>query len=256
MAVARHHVLLSPGFLRGSWRQSGGKVGVAGGVQGAGVVPLGVVAEEWAESRVILKNVYFFQYTTFDNVYIFQHELSLGDSVARNRGCRERAGNNYVSYEVAPTFARGLIDVIHGDAFRRADWSRVRTTAFMHRMARGLCSPVNYAALADDLGISQPTARRRIDELREAFVLWPCHREDGLRPKLNAQAKTYFTDPVYARLVPGTLDAGGDHWRGHSATPLRGIAGTLDTSTPDPSALSEQQRFTNGATPDSLAILR
>ena len=113
MAVARHHVLLSPGFLRGSWRQSGGKVGVAGGVQGAGVVPLGVVAEEWAESRVILKNVYFFQYTTFDNVYIFQHELSLGDSVARNRGCRERAGNNYVSYEVAPTFARGLIDVIH-----------------------------------------------------------------------------------------------------------------------------------------------
>ena len=72
----------------------------------------------------------------------------------------------------------------------------------MHRMAKGLCSPVNYAALADDLGISQPTARRRIDELREAFVLWPCHREDGLRPKLNAQAKTYFTDPVYARLVP------------------------------------------------------
>ena len=67
-------------------------------------VPLGVVAEEWAESRVILKNVYFFQYTTFDNVYIFQHELSLGDSVARNRGCRERAGNDSVPYEVAPMF--------------------------------------------------------------------------------------------------------------------------------------------------------
>ena len=148
-------------------------------------------------------------------------------------------GNGSVPYEVAPTFVRGLIDVIHGDAFRRADWSRVQTTAFMHRMARGLCSPVNYAALADDLGISQPTARRRIDELREAFVLWPCHREDGLRPKLNAQAKTYFTDPVYARLVPGTPDAGGDHWRG--ATPLRGIAGALDASVPDPSALSEQQ---------------
>ena len=163
---------------------------------------------------------------------------SPGDSAMRNRGHRGRAGNGFVPYEASPPFVRGLIDVIHGDAFRRADWSRVQTTAFMHRMARGLCSPVNYAALADDLGISQPTARRRIDELREAFVLWPCHREDGLRPKLNAQAKTYFTDPVYARLVPGTPDAGGDRWRG--------IAGALDTSTPgmdtpDPSALSEQQ---------------
>ena len=95
MAVARHHVLLSLGSLRGSWRQPGGRVGVAGGVQGAvaGAVPLGVIAEEWAESRIILKNVYF-----------FQHELSLGDSVARDRGCRERAGNDSVPYEVAPTF--------------------------------------------------------------------------------------------------------------------------------------------------------
>ena len=31
-------------------------------------------------------------------------------------------------------------------------------------------------------------------------MLWPCHREDGLRPN---QAKLYFTDPVYARLAPG-----------------------------------------------------
>ena len=123
------------------------------------------------------------------------------------------------SREVSPTFVRGLIDVIHGDAFRRADWSRTRTVAFIHRMARGLCSPVNCAALADDVGVSQPTARRRIDELREAFVLWPCHREEGLRPKLNAQAKTYFTDPIHARLAPAAPDAG----------------------PPDASVLSEQQ---------------
>ena len=109
--------------------------------------------------------------------------------------------------EVAPAFVRSLIDVIHGDAFRRADWSRVQTIAFLERMANSLCSPLNYAAIADDLGVSQPTARRRIDDLREAFVLWPCHREDRLRPKLNAQAKAYFTDPVYARLGPGAPDA-------------------------------------------------
>ena len=88
-----------------------------------------------------------------------------------------------------------------------------------------------------------PGGRSRATAWRD-LVLWPCHREDGLRPKLNAQAKTYFTDPVYARLVPGTSDAGGDHWR--EETPLRGIAGTLDASTlgigtPDPSALSEKQ---------------
>ena len=61
---------------------------------------------------------------------------------------------------------------------------------------------------------------------------------------MNAQAKMYFTDPVYVRLVPGTPDAGGDRWCG--ATPLGGIAGALDASTlgigtPDSSALSEQQ---------------
>ena len=110
--------------------------------------------------------------------------------------------------EVAPAFVRSLIDVIHGDAFRRADWSRVRTAAFLDRMANGLCSPLNFAALADDLDISHSTARRRVDELREAFVLWPCHREDRMRPKLNAQAKTYFTDPVYARLGVGAPDVG------------------------------------------------
>ena len=168
---------------------------------------------------------------------------SPGGSVARNHERYGQTGGRSVPYEVAPPFVRGLIDVIHGDAFRRADWSRVQTTAFMHRMARGLCSPVSYVALADDLGISQPTARRRIDELREAFVLWPCHREDGLRPKLNAQAKIYFTDPVYARLAPGTPDAGGD--RRH------GIADALDANapgtgapgagTPSTEALSEQQ---------------
>ena len=41
-------------------------------------------------------------------------------------------------------------------------------------------------------------------------MLWPCHREDGLRPKLGAQAKLYFTDPVYAHLAP---DDGSDFAR-------------------------------------------
>ena len=30
--------------------------------------------------------------------------------------------------------------------------------------------------------------------------MWPCHRENDLRPALRAQEKTYFTDPIFTRL--------------------------------------------------------
>ena len=95
---------------------------------------------------------------------------------------------------------RALLDIVHGDAFRKADWSRTQTGALLQRIAAGLCSPANYAALADDLDVAQPTVRRRFAELREAFVVWPCHQEQRLRPKLNARCKFYFLDPIYARL--------------------------------------------------------
>ena len=108
--------------------------------------------------------------------------------------------------EVPPQFLRSLSDVIHGDAFRRADWSRPQTTALLARIAQGLCSPVNHTAMADDLALAQPTIRRRLEELRDAFVLWTCHREDRLRPQPNARAKVYFLDPAYAALGPSRPD--------------------------------------------------
>ena len=49
------------------------------------------------------------------------------------------------------------------------------------------------ASLADDMGVSQTAARSRLDDLREAFVVWPCYREKDLRPRLGAQYKLYFT---------------------------------------------------------------
>ena len=104
--------------------------------------------------------------------------------------------------EVPPHFLRSLLDVIHGDAFRRADWSRPQTTALLQRIAQALGSPVNHSAIADDLAFAQPTIRRRLEELRDAFVLWPCHREARLQPKVNAHAKLYFLDPAYAALSP------------------------------------------------------
>ena len=100
---------------------------------------------------------------------------------------------------------RSLVDVIHGDAFRRADWSQAQSTDLLRRLSANLCSPLNVASLANDVGVPQTSLKRRLDELREAFVVWPCYREDCLRPKLGAQPKLYFTDPIYARLTPDSV---------------------------------------------------
>ena len=102
--------------------------------------------------------------------------------------------------EVPPHFLRSLLDVIQGDAFRRANWSQVQTTALLQRLVQGLCSPVNYAAIADDLDLAQSSVRQRLENLRDTFALWPCHRENRLRVKLNARGKVYFLDSAYAHL--------------------------------------------------------
>ena len=119
-------------------------------------------------------------------------------------GFPSAVASHIASREEAAVLRTSLIDVIHGDAFRRADWSRAQTGDLLRRLAAGLCAPLNVASLANDVGISQTALKRRIDDLREAFVLWPCHREDSLRPKLGAQPKIYFTDPIHTRLAPGS----------------------------------------------------
>ena len=101
---------------------------------------------------------------------------------------------------IGRAFKRSLLDVIHGEAFGQSAWSRTQTDAFVRRLARGIASPTNRQDIATDTGTSGNTVRRRIDALRESFVVWPCHREDDLRPALRAQEKTYFTDPIYTRL--------------------------------------------------------
>ena len=97
---------------------------------------------------------------------------------------------------------QSLLDVIHGESFRKAAWSLTQTGAFVQRLSRGIASPTNCLDIATDIGTSAKTVRRRIDALRESFVVWPCHREHNLRPALRSQEKTYFTDPIYSRLSP------------------------------------------------------
>ena len=139
-----------------------------------------------------------------------EEPVGLRRSLAGLRPSKEHGRNTaremQPDYEPKPR-SRKLEDVIHGDAFRRAEWSRTQSTDLLRRLAVNLCTPLNVASLADDTGVGQATLKRRLDELREAFVVWPCYREDNLRPKLRAQPKLYFTDPIYARLAP---DAGYD----------------------------------------------
>ena len=103
-------------------------------------------------------------------------------------------------HEMSRVFKQSLLDVIHGEAFGQSAWSRTQTDAFVQRLAKGIASPTNSHDIATDTGTSGNTVRRRIDVLRESFVVWPCHREHDLRPALRAQEKTYFTDPIFTRL--------------------------------------------------------
>ena len=111
--------------------------------------------------------------------------------------------------EVSQALRASLLDVVHGDAFRNARWSRPQTAGLLRRLSTNLCSPLSVSSVADDTGISQTALKQRLDDLREAFVVWPCHREDNLQPKLGSQAKLYFIDPIYTRLVGGTEESFG-----------------------------------------------
>ncbi len=116
-------------------------------------------------------------------------------------GFPRAVADHLTSLVVDRTIEAELLRVISGDAFRRAQISDLQTNTLLRHLTGGLCSPFNVAHLAREIGVSQPTAQRRIDDLREAFVVWPVPRESDELPKLRAQPKLYLTDPIYTRLV-------------------------------------------------------
>lgn len=103
--------------------------------------------------------------------------------------------------DIDPSFTDTMWDVVYGDAIAGARFSAPQTATLLSRLSANLCSPLNVADLARDIDVTQPTAKERLSNLAESFLAWPCHREQGLTPKLNTQTKWYFTDPVLARLA-------------------------------------------------------
>lgn len=105
--------------------------------------------------------------------------------------------------DVDPSFIQTLFDIVYGDALKRANLTAAQVLHLLNELANGLASPLNMSGLARTIGVSgHGLASRRIQDLIENYVVWPCHKE-GLRsfPNLAAQSKFYFTDPLLARLA-------------------------------------------------------
>jgi predicted AAA+ superfamily ATPase len=94
-----------------------------------------------------------------------------------------------------------LWDVIHGDAFEGSGLTPTQTQAILRSITSSLSSLYSVEGLAAAVTVTHATAGARLDALRRAFIAFPVHREQGLAPRPQAQAKWYFTDPRLARLV-------------------------------------------------------
>lgn len=103
--------------------------------------------------------------------------------------------------DVDPGFLQAMWDVIYGGAINAERFSSPQTATMLAGLARNLCSPLNVSDLARDLDAGHGAAKSRLADLAETFLIWPCHREQGMLPKLSAQSKWYFTDPAIARLA-------------------------------------------------------
>ncbi len=133
-----------------------------------------------------------------------------------------RAVEDYIRHgEVGQPFVEALWDIIHGEGIRSVQFSAGQTQALLARIAASMATPVNVGAVARDVGSTQATVARRLRDLQEAFLIWPCHQERDGAPSMRTRSKVYFVDPLIARLA---------HLRNPQAV-----------EAPDPTKLSEQQ---------------
>lgn len=102
-----------------------------------------------------------------------------------------------------PQFNDSLFDVIQRDAFIRSSLSESVTTALLNRIAVGLCSPFSISNAARDLGLTNDTMARRIDDLLDAYLVWNCPQagDTSWIPRHGSMSKLYFVDPLHAALA-------------------------------------------------------
>lgn len=115
-----------------------------------------------------------------------------------------RAVSDQIAHgDVRTDFLRALWDVTTaGEALRGAGTSPAQVQAMLARLTRSLASPLAIESLRSDIGVeSHHTAKARLQDLIFAYLAWPCHRREGNTPKLSAQSKYYFIDPLLARMA-------------------------------------------------------
>lgn len=113
-----------------------------------------------------------------------------------------RAVDDYLrAGDVRPAFLEALWAVVYGDAILRQRFSATQTQGLLAALARNLASPLNVNGLAAELSAGRDAVAARLEELATGYLIWPCHLSDRGTPKLRAQSKRYFTDPLLARLA-------------------------------------------------------
>jgi predicted AAA+ superfamily ATPase len=116
---------------------------------------------------------------------------------------------------IDPLFLQDLWDVIHGDALLRSSLTvtPTQTNLLLANIASRLTQPMVLRTLAQEVGYaSHETAAARIDAMDASYLTWRCYPTQDKRwfPAKGSQYKTYFTDPLLARLMalrnPGAFD--------------------------------------------------
>jgi uncharacterized protein len=128
--------------------------------------------------------------------------LSVWELYLRVGGFPRAVSDQLAHGDVQEDFLRALWDVTAGEALRGASTSPAQVQAMLARLTRSLSSPLAIESLRSDIGVeSHHTAKARLQDLIFAYLAWPCHRREGDTPKLSAQSKYYFVDPLLARLA-------------------------------------------------------
>ncbi len=128
--------------------------------------------------------------------------LSTWELYLRVGGFPRAVSDQLTHGDVQEDFIRALWDVTAGEAVRGAGTTPAQVQAMLGRLTRSLTSPLAVESLRGDIGVESPhTAKARLGDLVFAYLAWPCHQRAGNTPKLSAQSKYYFIDPLMARLA-------------------------------------------------------